>query len=78
MIQATPCQSMCDFVVGNVALGQFSFFRVLPSSTVSIIPQMLLLPEQTGEAREPSKRQCSFGTRERWIESYFHLSLKEA
>ena len=63
IIQVIPCQSMCDFVVDKVALGQVFFFRVFPFSTVNIIPPMLLLPGQTGEAWEPSKRQCCFGTR---------------
>jgi hypothetical protein len=58
------------FVVDKGALGQV-FLQVLWISLVSISPHqcailisiyMLLLPKgQTGEAWEPSKKQCSFG-----------------
>jgi hypothetical protein len=55
--------------VGKVVTKQ-AFLGVLRISSVNIVPTKLhtpslhaVLPEgQTGEAREPSKKQCSFGT----------------
>jgi hypothetical protein len=62
---AIPGRSI-EVCIGHVAMGQF-FLWVLWFSPVSIIPPMLhtmLLPEtQTGEAWEPSSKQCSFGNR---------------
>ena len=38
-----------------------------------ILIYMLLSPEgQMGDAWEPSKKQCSFGIGERWIDKHVH------
>ena len=75
---------MCDFVVGKVALGQvFCFFRVLPFSIVSIIPQMLHTRLHVAVTRTNRPTLGTFQKvnalseiGEHWIEKYFHIIFK--
>lgn len=76
--QASPC----EICVGQSGTETGFFFRVLPFSSVSVIPPMIILififmlllrERQMDEAWEPLEINAVSEVGEHWIEKCFHL-----
>ena len=65
-------QIHCDRFLSNYF--GFTLSVSLYQRSTLIFIHMLLLPEQMGEARDPSKKQRSFGNLETMPKKYFQLS----